>query len=51
MSHEEVKHAARMWSKNYDTWTIAKQMCIPECTVYTNLWRIRAQAARYRMTA
>lgn len=51
MSVEQIKEAARKWNMRLDSATIAKQMGILECTVWANLWCIRAQAAAYRMAA
>jgi len=51
MSAEQIKEAARKWNMRIDSATIAKQMGIFECTIYANLWRIRAQAAAYRIAA
>lgn len=51
MSIGLIKQAARLWNARKDSAQIAAALELYECTVYANLWRIRAQAARYRMAA
>ena len=51
MSIGQIKWAARLWNERKNSAEIAKAMDILECTIWANLWSIRAQAARYRMAA